>query len=79
MFSMIDFPKITIAYDGNFNVYHDKKESTLFNLYKIDNIDSEYKEKTFFSTGFPYYISFNNLYYAITTDHGVFVIKRIEK
>ena len=69
----------TLDYDGNFNVYHNKKESTLFNLYKIDNIDSEYKEKTFFSTGFPYYISFNNLYYAITTDHGVFVIKRIEK
>ncbi len=66
----------TLDIDGNVNVYHNKKEICLFNLYKIENIEKDYKDKTFFSSGFPYYISFNNLYYAITTDHGVFVIKK---
>ena len=66
----------TLDIDGNVNIYHNKKEICLFNLYKIENIEKDYKDKTFFSSGFPYYISFNNLYYAITTDHGVFVIKK---
>lgn len=66
----------TLDYDGNFNVFNQNTEKTLFNIYQINNIKDEYKQKEFFSVGFPYYIKFNTLYYAISTDHGVFVIKK---
>ena len=45
-------------------------------MYSIKNIDKKYKEKEFFSIGFPYYITYNAKYYAIATDHGVFVIEK---
>ena len=48
----------------------------MFNIYEIDNIDKEYKDKEFFSIGFPYYITYNKDYYVIGTDHGAFVIEK---
>ena len=36
------------------------------------------QSKQFFSMGYPYYIKSNMKYYAISTDHGVFVIKKNE-
>lgn len=66
----------TLDYDGNFNLFKEGEEKTLFNIYNIVNIDKEYKKKEFFSIGFPYYITYNAKYYAISTDHGAFVIEK---
>ena len=68
---------ITLDKNGNVNLYINKKVKTIFNLYEIENIDSNYKNKEFFSVGFPYYIIMNELYIAITTDYGLFVISII--
>ena len=65
---------ITLDKNGNFNKYHNGKIKTLFNLYDIKNIDQNYKDEEFFSLGFPYFIIMNNKYYAISTDHGIFVL-----
>ena len=65
---------ITVDINGNFNLYHNNKNKTIFNLYNISNIDNKYKEEEFFALGFPYYVTMNSTYFAITTDHGVFVL-----
>ena len=73
---------ITLDIDGNFNLYYNKNENnieikiTLFNLYKIKNISNSSKNLSFFSVGFPYYITMNEYYYIITTDNGIFVISK---
>ena len=65
---------ITVDVNGNFNLYHNNRIKTIFNLYNISNIDKTYKEGEFFSMGFPYYVAMNSKYYAISTDHGIFVL-----
>lgn len=81
----IEFPKpqklqtdeviiITVDKNGNFNKYHNNEIKTIFNLYDIKNIEQSYKDEEFFSLGFPYFVVMNNRYYAISTDHGVFVL-----
>ena len=65
---------LTVDLNGNFNLYHKNKNKTIFNLYNISNIDNKYKENEFFSMGFPYYVTMNSKYYAISTDHGIFVL-----
>ena len=70
---------ITLDIEGNFNLYYNSEDNkgikrTLFNLYKVINISQ--KNLNFFSVGFPYYITMNELYYIITTDKGVFVINK---
>ena len=47
---------LTVDLNGNFNLYYNNKNKIIFNLYDISNIDSKYKEETFFSMGFPYYL-----------------------
>ena len=65
---------ITVYKNGNFNKYHDKEIKTIFNLYDIQNIEQNYKDEEFFSLGFPYFVVMNNRYYAISTDHGIFIL-----
>ena len=65
---------LTLDKNGNINMYKDHKVKKIFNLYEIEDIDEKYKTSEFFSVGFPYYIIMNELYIAITTDHGLFVI-----
>ena len=65
---------LTVDLNGNFNLYYNHKNKIIFNLYDISNIDSKYKEETFFSMGFPYYVTMNSKYYAISTDFGIFVL-----
>jgi hypothetical protein len=72
---------ITLDIEGNFNIYKNSENNTiikktLFNLYYIENISKKLKNLTFFSIGFPYYITMNEYYYAITTDNGLFVINK---
>lgn len=72
----INYSIITLDKDGKVNAYCNKKQKTIFNIYNISNIDDKYKKMEFFSVGFPYYIVVNELYFCITTDHGLFVISR---
>ena len=68
---------VTLDKDGNINLFNNKNQITLFNIYNINNIDNKYKKLEFFSVGFPYYIVVNDLYFGITTDHGLFVMSKI--
>ena len=72
----MNFSIVTLDKDGSVNVFYNKKQKTLFNIYNISNIDDKYKKMEFFSVGFPYYILVNELYFCITTDHGLFVISK---
>jgi hypothetical protein len=67
---------ILLDIDGNVNVWENLNISKRFNLYDIPEISPEHKKKQFFSMGYPYFIKGNMNYYAISTDHGVFVIKK---
>ena len=69
---------ITVDKNGNLNKYHKGIIKTVFNLYNIKNIEQNYKDEEFFSLGFPYYVVMNNKYYAISTDHGIFVLSKKE-
>ena len=70
---------ITLDINGNLNLYSNKINKVLFNLYKIPNIDQQYKDEEFFSSGFPYFIIMNSIYFCISTDHGIFVIAKCKK
>jgi len=67
---------ITLDIDGNVNCYNDKEEKTLFNLYDINDISIDIKNKSFFSMGYQYYIQTNNNFFCISTDYGCFIIKK---
>ena len=68
---------ITLDKNGNVNLYKNRIVTNIFNLYEIENIEKKYKEKLFFSIGFPYFIIMNEFYIGITTDYGLFVISNI--
>ena len=70
------FSIATLDINGNFNLYQNKKNQVLFNLYKVQGIDQKYKDEEFFSVGFPYFIIMNSVYFGISTDHGIFVITK---
>ena len=70
---------VTLDLNGNVNLYSNKINKVLFNLYQISNIDKKYKDEEFFSSGFPYFIIMNSIYFAISTDHGIFVITKGKK
>ena len=69
---------ITLDKNGSVNMYKDEENKIIFNLYEINDISEQYKKKEFFNVGFPYYIVMNELYFGITTDHGLFVINNNE-
>ena len=62
----------------NVNVYDKQKKNngTILNMYEIDSISQELKDKQFFSMGLPFFIRINKNYVVITTDYGVYIIKR---
>jgi hypothetical protein len=62
--------------DGNLNVWENFSIRKMFNLYDMKDINEDYKSKQFFSMGYPYYIKANSSFFAISSDHGVFVIKK---
>ena len=70
------FSIFTLDKNGSVNVFNNRKQKTLFNIYNINNIDNKYKKIEFFSVGFPYYIVANESYIGITTDHGLFVMSK---
>ena len=72
------FSIATLDINGNFNLYKNKQNIVLFNLYNIEGIEQIYKEQEFFFLRYPYYISMNSKYICISTDHGIFVITKFE-
>lgn len=62
--------------DGNVNVYENLNISKKFNLFEMKDISKDLKEKQFFSMGYPYYIKTSLGFFAISTDHGILLIKR---
>lgn len=67
---------VTLDINGNINLYKNKSEVTLFNLYNIKDISQDIKDKQFFSMGYAYYIKSNLNYFCISSDHGCFIIKK---
>lgn len=67
---------ITLDIDGNVNKYENRNEEILFNLYDIETIIQDHKDKKYFSMGYVYYIKTNLNYFCITTDHGCYIIKK---
>lgn len=72
----INLSIITLDLNGNVNLYKNKSEKTLFNLYSIRDISQDLKDKQFFSMGYAYYIKSNLNYFCISSDHGCFIIKK---
>ena len=68
----------TLDIDGNVNLFKNKKEKTLFNLYNIKSICKDHKDKQFFSMGYAYYIKSNLNYFCVSSDHGCYVIKNTD-
>lgn len=62
--------------EGNVSVYENNFIAKRFNLYDIKEISDDHKSKEFFSMGYPYYIKQSHNFFSISTDHGVFVIKK---
>jgi len=67
---------VLLDLDGNVNIWENCILTTKFNLYNTNNISEDHKNKQFFSMGYPYFIKMNLNYYAISTDHGIYVIKK---
>ena len=70
-----DICVVTLDIDGNVNLFKNKKEKTLFNLYELNTISKDHKDKLFFSMGYAYYIKSNLNYFCISSDHGCYIIK----
>ena len=71
-----EFCIITLDLKGNVNLYQNKIENTLFNMYGLNSIPKDYKDKQFFSLGYQYYIKSDLNFFCISSDHGCFVIKK---
>jgi hypothetical protein len=69
---------ITLDIDGNVNKYENESEEKLFNLYDIKGIEQDHKDKQFFNMGYAYYIKTDLNFFCISTDHGCYIIKKIE-
>ena len=70
-----DISIITLDIDGNINLFKNRKEDLLFNLYDISSISKDHKDKRFFSMGYAYYIRSDLKYFCITSDHGCYIIE----
>ena len=65
----------TLDIDGNVNLYKNKKEINLFNLFDIEDIPQDHKDKNFFGMGYAYYMKTDLNYFCISSDHGCYIIK----
>jgi len=72
----LSYAIVTLDIDGNVNKYEYGREEKLFNLYEINGIHQDFKDKKFFDMGYMYYIKTNLDIFCITTDHGCFIIKK---
>ena len=72
----LNYAIITLDIDGDVNKYENKREEKLFNLYEINGINQDLKDKKFFDMGYMYFIKTNLNFFCITTDLGCFIIKK---
>ena len=72
-----DFKVIVVDLNCNVILYNNKtnKESLLFNLEKMADIDYIIKAQRFFSMGYPYYIKMSRNYFAISSDYVCILIQ----
>ena len=77
--SNINTAIVTLDIYGNVNKYENNSEEKLFNLYDINGIHQDFKDKQFFDMGYMYFIKTDLNFFCITTDHGCFIIKKKEK
>ena len=73
--NIYNFCFATLDIDGNVNLYKNKKEITLFNLFNIEEIPKDHKDKNFFGMGYAYYMKTDLNYFCISSDHGCYIIK----
>ena len=73
----INYYIATLDQNGNVYLYNNKVNKLIFNLYKINGMEDKFKNFGFFSMGIPYYIVMNDMYFAITTDFGLFAVSKI--
>ena len=64
---------------GNVNVYEKGNIRMEFNLYDVENIDKEHKDKQFFAMGYSYYLKYNGEFFAISSDLGCYIIQQGKK
>lgn len=72
----VNFSIILLDIDGGVNIWRNNEIVQLFNLYDISNIEQDHKDKQFFSLGYAYYIRYDGLYFAISSDHGCYIITK---
>ena len=70
----IKYTIVLLDIDGGVNTYRDGNIQQEFNLYDIENIEQDQKDKQFFSLGYAYYIKYDGNYFCISSDHGCYVI-----
>jgi hypothetical protein len=70
--ALLDINADVYTYDENNN-----SEFYCFNLYKLNCISDEIKNEKFFAIGYPYFIKMYDKYFAITTDQGCFLFKKV--
>ncbi len=70
----IKFTITLVDIDGNVNTYREGNIQKEFNLYEIDNISQDQKDKQFFSLGYAYYIRFDGAFFCVSSDHGCHII-----
>lgn len=73
-----DVQIVTVDLEGNVNMFYQGEENMLFNIYEMDDIDKELKDKMMFEVGYPYYVAVNDMFLVITTDYGVLVFAKQE-
>lgn len=59
--------------DGNINLIHENDILNVTNVQKIKGVKQEFKNKGFFTLGYPYYLKYSNGFFAISSDFGCFV------
>jgi hypothetical protein len=73
-----DVQIVTVDLEGNVNMFYQGEENMLFNIYEMDDIDKELKDKMMFEVGYPYYVAVNDMFLVITTDYGMLVFAKQE-
>ena len=69
---------VTVDLEGTVNMFYQGIENTLFNIYDMDDVNKDLKEKMLFDVGYPYYVAVNNMLLVVTTDYGVLVFAKQE-
>lgn len=70
---------ILLDIDGNINCWKNNAIITLVNMYAIENIPKEHKQKQLFSLGFMYFINKIKGFISVTLDHGCYLLRKTKE